>query len=97
MITAKDIMAAHHDIITIWGEQGEKVIEECAKVTPFNNDVKTFLEHCTTCGGNWGGMFLTGINKLYPNVYDAIPDDMGIYAWQGICSTLILCGVNTSE
>lgn len=97
MITAKMIMDAQHDLIEIWGEQGKKVIEECAKITPFNNNSKAFLDHCTCCGGNWGGMLLTGINKLYPNVYDVIPDNMGAYAWQGICSTLILCGVDCSK
>ena len=96
MITAKMIIDAHTDILECWGEEGKKVIEECAKVTPFNGATKQFLEHCTACGGNWGGMFLTGIRELFPNVYNVIPDDMGVFAWQAICNTLILCGVDTS-
>lgn len=97
MITAEMIIDAHTDLIDFWGEDGKRVIEECAKATPFNGTTKQFLEYCTTCGGNWGGMFLTGIRKLFPKVYDAIPDDMGVFAWQAICNTLILCGVDTSD
>ena len=35
--------------------------------------------------------------KLYPAVWEAIPDDMGVFAWACICSVLILCGVDSSE
>jgi hypothetical protein len=42
-------------------------------------------------------MFLTGIKRLYPNVYNAIPDDMGIFAFMCIGMTMLLCGVDTSE
>lgn len=98
MITAEMIMRAQQDLIEFWGEyRGKAIIAECAKVTPFNNDSKAFLEHCTACGGNWGGMLLTGIKKLYPRVWEVIPEDMGCFAWQALCATLILCGVDTSE
>ena len=97
MITYEMIVDAQNTVVEIWGEDGKKVVAECAKVTPFNGDVKTFLEHCVCCGGNWGGMFLSGIKKLYPNVWAAIPAEMGVFAWYGICNTLILCGIDTSR
>lgn len=97
MITYEMIKDAQEKIIAGWGEQGIKIVELCATITPFNGNCKAFLEHCTACGGNWGGMLLTGIRELYPKVWDAIPDDMGTQAWGCICSTLILCGVDTSE
>ena len=97
MITFKMIQDAQNQIIDSWGKDGEKVIEECAKVTPFNNGSKAFLEHCLACGGNWGGMFLSGIQELYPEVWDAIPDDLGVFAFGNICSVLILCVVDTTE
>lgn len=97
MITADMIINAQTDIITAWGENGKRVIEICSKSTPLNIPFKKFLEYCTACGGNWGGMLLSGLKELSPEVWDAIPDDMGCFAWQGICSTLILCGVDTSE
>ena len=58
---------------------------------------KDFLDLCTACGGNWGGMLLSGVRRLYPDVWDAIPEDMGVHAWGTICSLLIILGVDTSE
>ena len=97
MITYEMIQEAHAQIVEEWGEAGKRVIEEAAKVTPFNSNSKQFLDHCTACGGNWGGMLLTGIRELYSAVWDAIPEDMGISPFACICSVLILCGVDTSE
>ena len=97
MINYEMIQTAQAQLIMSWGDDGQRVIEEAAKVNPFNGNSKQFLEHCTACGGNWGGMLLTGIHKLYPAVWEAIPDDMGVFAWACICSVLILCGVDTSE
>lgn len=96
MITYKMIKEAQDYLVEHWGEDGKKVIEECLRATPFNDTFKKFLDHCTCCGGNWGGMFLTGIKKLFPDVWEAIPDDMGIFAWQCLYQTLILCGVDVS-
>ena len=42
-------------------------------------------------------MLLTGIRELWPAVYDAIPDDMGCFAFECIADILILCGVDTTE
>lgn len=97
MITDEMIAIAKNDIITHWGENGKRVIEECAKVVPFNGNSSDFLEYCNIFGGNWGAMLLTGIYSLWPDVWEAIPDDMGHHAWLDLCSTLILCGVDTSE
>ena len=90
MITYKDITSAQEHLVEIWGEDGMKVIEAAFEVSEF-------LSHCTCCGGNWGGMLLSGLHELYPAVWEAIPEKMGPFAWSGICSTLILCGVDTKE
>lgn len=97
MLTFNMIKRAQDDLVEFWDERGKAVIVACSKVTPFNDSSKAFLEHCTACGGNWGGMLLTGIKALYPSVWKVIPDDMGVFAWQALCATLILCGVDTSE
>ena len=97
MITNEAIVEAKECLIEYCGEDGKKVIAECAKVTPFNGCSKDFLDHCIACGGNWGGILLTGIEKLFPNVWEAIPNDMGMFAWMCLCSTLILCGVDCSD
>lgn len=53
-----------------------------------------FLDHCTAHGGNWGGMLLSGLKKLRPKVWNAIPDKMGPFSWALICGTIKLCGVS---
>lgn len=88
------IKDAKDQIRSCWNEE---VVIECEKLVPLNMNFKEFLDHCSACGGNWGGMLLVGLKKLRPTVWDLIPDDMGIYAWQCICSTLILCGVDIFE
>lgn len=66
-----------------------------AKPYNFDGTFGDFLSDCTACGGNWGGMILTGIKKLFPAVWDAIPEDMGDNAFIHLSYTLILCGVDT--
>lgn len=97
MISYDYIIEAQKFLVENWGEAGKRVIEETHSITPFNDSFKAFLPYCTACGGNWGGMLLSGIKKLYPKVFIAIPDNMGVHAWQAIIYTLILCGIDTSE
>jgi hypothetical protein len=87
-------LSEREQISALWGDTVLEVIDRQHTTTMHMRD---FLTHCTACGGNWGGMLLTGIQELYPEVYDAIPDDMGCFAWMCICNTLILLGVQTEE
>lgn len=96
MILNTDIEAARKAITENWGDDGNIVLQEISSSVPFNGPIKDFLDHCTACGGNWGGMLLTGIRELWPNVWDAIPEDMGIRPFECIISVLILCGVDCS-
>lgn len=82
-----------------WGAAAERVIAECSKVH-FGGNVSEFLNHCTACGGNWAGMFLSGIKALYPDVYAALPEKLGRNgneAFENVAYVLQLCGVNTAE
>jgi hypothetical protein len=82
-----------------WGEAAEIVIAECSKVH-FGGNCAEFLDHCTSCGGNWVGMYLTGVERLYPAVYAAIPQKLGrngAEAFENLACVLQLCGVNTAE
>ena len=97
MINYKDIIDAQEMLVKHWGVYGEQVIAEAVRAERKPMTFKQFLDNCTACGGNWGGMLLTGINKLWPDVWKAIPDEMGIQAWGCLCSVLVLCGVGTSE
>ena len=58
---------------------------------------KDFLTYCYPCGGDWGAMLLSGVHELYPEVWDAIPDDMGWNPFNTICALLVLLGVNLDE
>lgn len=94
MILHSDFMEALDTVRNEWGD--EVVVYACmAQKTKIN--FKDFLDLCTACGGNWGGMLLSGVRRLYPDVWDAIPEDMGVHAWGTICSLLIILGVDTSE
>ena len=97
MITYEDIINAQANLVEHWEEDGKAVIAACLRETPYNKSFKLFLNECTACGGNWGGMLLTGVKSLYPNVYDAIPDEMGAFAFSCICDTLLLLGVEPLE
>ena len=94
MINYETIITAQEAVVKYWGEDGKKVVEAAFRAEPFNKPFSKFLNHCTACGGNWGGMLLSGLRELYPKVWEVIPEDMGCFAWDGICSTLILCGVD---
>ena len=83
-------LAGDEVIVALWKEDGIKVLEAITaqNITPMT--MPEFLNNCLACGGNWGGMLLTGIKALYPDVYEAIPDNMGHFAFRCICETLEL-------
>lgn len=78
-------------IVYNWGESVLTVIDRQNKKPML---MKEFLDYCTACGGNWGGMLLTGIKELWPEVWEVIPDNMGSLAWPCLCTTLRLLGVD---
>lgn len=94
MISGKDYLDAISVVNEEWGEEVVKAAWVIKKTPMTFNE---FLNHCTCCGGNWGGMLLSGVRKLYPDVWDAVPNEMGIHAFTTICNLLILLGVDTSE
>ena len=77
-------------VIDDWGEA---VIDAINNVETIPMTFDEFLKKCTCCGGNWGGMLLTGVMELYPSVWDAIPDDMGWRPLTTIRSLLVLLGI----
>lgn len=94
MILHSDFMEA---LDTVRNEWGDEVVVYACMAQKTKMSFKDFLDQCTACGGNWGGMLLSGVRRLYPDVWDAIPEDMGVHAWGTICSLLIILGVDTSE
>jgi hypothetical protein len=88
-----DQLSGDEFLVATWKEDGIKVLEVIVAqhTTPMTTD--EFLNHCTACGGDWGAMLLTGIKALYPEVYNAIPDNMGHFAWRCLCEVLELLQV----
>ncbi len=86
-MTAEELsnLSAHDFVAEYWGTEVLDVIDR-QKTTPMT--MLEFFDHCSACGGAWGAMLLTGIKALYHEVYDAIPDDMGKYAFKCICAIL---------
>ena len=86
-------------VVANWGEAGLKLVELIS--TKYANnphmELDEFLSHCTMCGGNWGGMLLTGIQELFPDVWELIPDDMGMFAYSVICDTLNLLNITNTK
>ena len=100
--TYDEIKEAQDNLVRWWGEDGKRVIEAIFNYTDDNinwrgTSVNEFFQVCTACGGNWGGMLLSGIKELFPSVWDAIPQNMGTHAWECICYTLMLLGIDTKE
>ena len=91
------ITEAQEALVKYWGEDGKKVIAQCFQERAFGGDITAFLKFCTAHGGNWGGMFLSGIDYLYPEVYELIPNEMGQSAFACIMYTMLLLGVKTWE
>lgn len=90
------IIEAQNTIVENWGDAGKKIIEIIFNHTDdyvLRMTCDEFLQSCTACGGNWGGMLLSGIKRLASEVYDAIPDNMGGNAWNCIIAVLTLMRV----
>jgi hypothetical protein len=81
-------------LVKEWGQDGENVVAECFKADTKEMTCDEFLKNCSACGGNWGGMLLTGVKRLYPEVWEVIPEDMGHNAWNCIVATLKLLKID---
>lgn len=86
-------------VVANWGEAGIKIVELIPTKYADNPhmELDDFLNHCSACGGNWGGMLLTGIQELFPDVWELIPEDMGIFAFSVICDTLRLLNIYSTK
>lgn len=92
-------LAPDEYVVANWGDAGIKIVELISTKYKDNAlmDLDEFLNHCTACGGNWGGMFLTGIKELFPDVWELIPEHMGIFAFSVIGDVLNLLNVKDTK
>lgn len=93
------IEEAKDSILESWGANGVAVVTASRREKK-EMTFDEFLKYCTACGGNWGGLLLTGIKELFPETYKAIPEHMassGMKAFALLIDTLTLCGVQFEE
>ena len=58
---------------------------------PKTRSINSFLDHCTMCGGNWAAMFMSGIKEVFPDVWEALPnDDIEGFAIMALVGDLVL-------
>lgn len=85
------ILDAFDTIRERWGDAvAEEIIR--AEIKPMKFDI-FLVHHCFACGGDWGKMLLSGVHKLYPEVWDAIPEYMGEDCFSIITLLLICLGI----
>lgn len=98
--TGKGVSDAINSFYEYWTtDEAEKVIALCLN-NPVNISRREFFEYCTACGGNWGGMLLSGIERLRPEVYEAIPNkiaESGGEAFALICNVMYLLRIGDEE
>ena len=94
MVKNERVEAARRVLIDDWRESGERVAEAAARAKSYNDSFEKFWrEDCNSRGGSIEQIMLSGIRALWPEVYAAMPEDLGLFAYARICSVLVLCGV----
>lgn len=80
------------DVLVEFGESGNDIINAA-----FNDHNKMsfweFIGACSGCNGDWVEIVISGIDKLFPEVYSALPENLGPNALEKLTKVLILCGV----
>ena len=81
-----------NDVLVQWGESGKNIInaafKEHEKLT-----FESFMSECKGCDGDWVAIILSGMERVYPEVYSTLPPIFGQEALDGLTKILILCGV----
>lgn len=76
------------------GRWGDAVAEEIIRAEAKPMKFDTYLsKYCFACGGDLGGMLLSGVHELYPEVWDAIPEHMGVNCFNTITLLLVALGI----
>jgi hypothetical protein len=79
-------------IIAVWKEKGIAIVEYIKTLNVTPQPMENFLSFCTPCGGNWGGMLLSGLKELYPTIWELIPENMGVFGFGALCDVISLLG-----
>lgn len=79
-------------LVDAWGDDGKAVVVYVVEngLVQKGKTFDDFCKLCTACGGNWGAMLLTGIRSISKELYDLIPDEMGIDGMDAFSNLLTL-------
>lgn len=98
-MTISEINEARKILTECWGvDKADEIFAMCYTTTKFPMTVDKFTTFCVSCGGDLNNMLLSGVRKLYPEIYTAVPDKLGknsSEAFASVCNLLILLGVIT--
>lgn len=90
---AEDFLALNDD----W----KQVVEKCREIKkPYGETFEHFLdnvcvgEECDFMGLQ--GKMLYGIGKLFPQVREVMPKNLGIFGFERTVYTCLLCGIDTT-
>lgn len=97
MLSEEIKQLSNHDFLAqAWDKQTADSIFALIHDTPrYEISFLDFCRNdCTACGGNWGGMLLTGIKHKWPQIWETIPEDLGLFGWSCLCIILEELGVH---
>ena len=78
---------------SVWKNDGLKIATEIYSLNPQGMSSEDFLKYCTVDKNSTLHTLLSGIQKLFPEVWAAIPEDMGYSAIRGVRSILNLLNI----
>lgn len=81
-----------NDVLVQWGESGKDIINAAFKEHE-KLSFGGFMSECEGCDGDWVKIILSGMERIYPEVYSTLPPIFGEEALDGLTKILILCGV----
>ena len=92
--TAKELseLDGTNFIIAVWKEKGVAIVEYIKTLNIIPQPIDNFLNFCTPCGGDWGGLLLSGLKELYPTIWELVPDNMGVFGFTALCEIISLLG-----
>lgn len=88
-------------IISVWGQAGKNVLDIARnmnlgmKISDFQDccDIPRFFSPELTSAGEWFSIFMSGLKKVAPDIWDAIPSNPGAHGLDAICCVMTMIGI----
>lgn len=83
-------------MMTLSKEWGENIVAAILRAHKYDITQKQFVKFCDINHPDNALAILSGIEAIWPDVYNAIPACMGAHAFENLCLVLELLGVRES-